>query len=306
MRLVPASECPSSEKERIWAECFGSSYFVEESDIVRLGVDDPLYQNELSWAIQDDSGEWNGFLEVKESPAKLYQVSNPGALHLHSFAFTNLAAGRKLLERLVEQSGNRELMFGRDHGHFWPGVPETWAVGRNVLSKFGFESFGGSENDVEANLDALRLRRYREVREAVASDHDGLEEFFLREFAGRWRIDGMEKFEENPKQLVVLELDNKIEGFAIIQDFRNSPTPIGGGVWRRVLGDSWGALGPIGNSQHLRGQGYGGMLLEGALATLKERHVTNCVIDWTTLVGFYGKFGFGVTRKYLGYKRLGQ
>lgn len=306
MRLVPATECPESEKERIWANCFGGSYLIEQSDLVRLGVDDSLYREDLSWAVRDDSSKWMGFLEVKSSPMGLYQVPNPDALHLHSFAFSDFEVGRMLLEKLVGQAGNHELMFGRDHGHFWPGVPENWTAGRAVLNEFGFKSFGGVENDVEANLDALRLRCYHEVREAVASDHDGLEEFFLREFAGRWRIDGMEKFGENPKQLVVLELNKKIEGFAVIQDFRHSTAPIGGGIWRGILGDTWGALGPIGNSLHLRGQGYGGMLLEGALAILKDRHVTNCVIDWTTLVGFYGKYGFGVTRKYVGYKRIGQ
>jgi predicted N-acetyltransferase YhbS len=60
----------------------------------------------------------------------------------------------------------------------------------------------------------------------------------------------------------------------------------------------WGQLGPIGVSQDTRGKGYGGALLDAGLRYLRDQGVRGCVIDWTDLVDFYGKFGFKPYRKY--------
>jgi predicted N-acetyltransferase YhbS len=61
----------------------------------------------------------------------------------------------------------------------------------------------------------------------------------------------------------------------------------------------WGQMGAIGVSADCRGSGYGAALLDGGLRTLRERGVDGCVIDWTTIVDFYGKFGFKLYREYL-------
>jgi len=60
----------------------------------------------------------------------------------------------------------------------------------------------------------------------------------------------------------------------------------------------WGQLGPIGVSKDARGKGYGGALLDAGLRYLRDQGVRGCVIDWTDLVDFYGKFGFKPYREY--------
>jgi predicted N-acetyltransferase YhbS len=60
----------------------------------------------------------------------------------------------------------------------------------------------------------------------------------------------------------------------------------------------WGQLGPIGVSKDVRGKGYGGALLDAGLGYLRDQGVRGCVIDWTDLVDFYGKFGFKPYREY--------
>jgi predicted N-acetyltransferase YhbS len=60
----------------------------------------------------------------------------------------------------------------------------------------------------------------------------------------------------------------------------------------------WGQLGPIGVSKDVRGKGYGGCLLDASLLHLHMRGIRGCVIDWTDLVNFYGKFGFKPYREY--------
>jgi GNAT superfamily N-acetyltransferase len=131
-----------------------------------------------------------------------------------------------------------------------------------------------------------------------SKDHDLLVDFLDREFPGRWKYDTLYKIRfEGPSCVFVLMVDGSVEGFALIQSAEHR-SPIGGGVWRSSLGASWGALGPIGISERLRGKGYGSALLGAALTELKHRGVQNAIIDWTNLVEFYGKHGFTPTRIY--------
>ena len=54
----------------------------------------------------------------------------------------------------------------------------------------------------------------------------------------------------------------------------------------------WGQAGSIGVSASLRGQGYGSYLLDASLRRLHDNGINGCVIDWTDLLHFYGRFGF--------------
>jgi len=60
----------------------------------------------------------------------------------------------------------------------------------------------------------------------------------------------------------------------------------------------WGHLGPIGISAAMRGSGYGAAVLDAGLRCLRDVGTAGCVIDWTDLVDFYGKFGFAIYRSY--------
>ena len=60
----------------------------------------------------------------------------------------------------------------------------------------------------------------------------------------------------------------------------------------------WGQLGPIGVSQGCRGAGYGAACWTRACAACAMPGVDGCVIDWTSLLDFYGKFGFQPYRQY--------
>ncbi|MEZ4581604.1 MAG: hypothetical protein R3A10_08195 [Caldilineaceae bacterium] len=47
-----------------------------------------------------------------------------------------------------------------------------------------------------------------------------------------------------------------------------------------------------------RGQGLETAVLDAGLRRLHNNGVNGCVIDWTDLVDFYGKFGFAPYRAY--------
>jgi predicted N-acetyltransferase YhbS len=51
-------------------------------------------------------------------------------------------------------------------------------------------------------------------------------------------------------------------------------------------------------SDRLRGEGLGRKLMHASLYELAQTGARECVIDWTTLVDFYARFGFQPFRSY--------
>ena len=90
----------------------------------------------------------------------------------------------------------------------------------------------------------------------------------------------------------------RIAGFATIHQ-RGDGALFGPRFWEGLLRPASGGLGPIGVVERLRGRGLGRALLAVALDTLHERGVRDCVVDWTTLLGYYGPFGFSPWKTYL-------
>lgn len=136
------------------------------------------------------------------------------------------------------------------------------------------------------------------LRPARPGDETALADFFAREFPGRWRYEFQEFLRERGRlsDYVLLCTERGIDGFARLT-FEHSERPLDRFYMHR-LPRPWGQLGPIGVSQDVRGKGYGGALLDAGLRYLREQGVRGCVIDWTDLVDFYGKFGFKPYREY--------
>lgn len=145
------------------------------------------------------------------------------------------------------------------------------------------------------------------TRIAVARSEDGqaLLAFLRREFPGRWRFD-FEEFRRAGGRLseyVLLWREEAgsapcVDGFCRIRRaWHHNVEPLDRYFMRR-LPRPWGQLGPIGVGQTSRGQGLGAALLDRGLRRLLAHGVRGCVIDWTTAVAFYGKFGFTPYREY--------
>ncbi len=171
----------------------------------------------------------------------------------------------------------------------------------------GFEVRAGGEYvwDVARDLGQYALETFRwnvsnalVIRPAQNGDEKALLEFFRREFPGRWRLK-FERFLYNGGRLsdwMILLTERGVDGFARLT-FEDSLQPLER-FYPQRLPRPWGQLGPIGASQDRRGQGYGSALLDASLLHLRERGVRGCVIDWTGLLEFYGKFGFKPYRQY--------
>jgi predicted N-acetyltransferase YhbS len=137
-----------------------------------------------------------------------------------------------------------------------------------------------------------------DARPVQPGEEDALLEFLGRAFPGRWEWECREFLREGGRSSDYLALwdANRVEGFCQLT-FEDSLRPLER-YHMHGLPRPWGQLGPIGVGREVRGRGYGAALLDTGLRRLRERGVDGCVIDWTSLLDFYGKFGFQPYRQY--------
>ena len=199
-------------------------------------------------------------------------------------------------EAWIGEQGARRVDLGGSFRPFFPGLPTTLGT-RPFFEQRGY-TFEYETWDVARDLSVgPEVRLYAPVRRenfrpAEAADVPALREFLIRTFPGRWRYEVEAFLGEggNPADIVILKLEERVEGFCWVT-FEDSHRPLERFYMHRWP-RPWGQLGPIGVSEACRGQGWGGRLLQAGLVYLQEQGVRGCVIDWTGLLDFYGKFGF--------------
>jgi len=162
--------------------------------------------------------------------------------------------------------------------------PYVWDVGRDLAgytSPACVKSTGG------------------EVRPGEPGQEEDLMRFLLAEFPGHWRVD-LEVLLQLGGRLsdyMLLWSERGVDGFCKLT-FGDSVQPIER-YYPYGLPQPWGQLGPIGVSADRRGWGYGAAIMDVGLRRLAEAGVKGCLIDWTSIVDFYARFGFAPHRQYL-------
>jgi GNAT superfamily N-acetyltransferase len=136
------------------------------------------------------------------------------------------------------------------------------------------------------------------VRPARPGDDSALLSFLRRAFPDRWRFEYQEYLREGGRisDYMILETARGIEGFCRLAFVDSIQPPAR--YYPQPLPQPWGQLGTIGVASDRRGHGYGAAVLDAGLRRLRDNGVRGCVIDWTELLDFYGKFGFKPYRQY--------
>lgn len=188
---------------------------------------------------------------------------------------------------------------------FAPGLPSALATA-GFFHRRGYapRSHGPVVWDVARDLRTYRTPAFvaatlsAQVRPARVGDEAALLAFFEREFGGRWFYEAREFLAGGGRisDFVVLFTPAGVDGFCWLT-FQDSARSIDRCFMAR-LPRPWGHLGPIGISAAMRGGGYGAAVLDGGLRYLHDAGIAGCVIDWTDLLDFYGKFGFATYRSY--------
>lgn len=288
-----------------------SSWNASHSAMWRLSLHDFEVQLKDELLLSEFCGHSDsGFVIAKRSPqGRLFPGAENETLIISAITDPSLLAG---LQEKAQKAGFSRLALGTDENHLLPGliVEEGWQLGdrlREAMLATGWEKGEHIQVDLERDLsdyelppfcnDAINANR-AEVRPAIAENEEALETFIEGTFPGRWNYDVMSKFRSGePHQIDLLFFEGEIVGFSYTQN-ESSQNPIGGARWRRDLGENWASLGPIGVSEKVRGRRLGHALLGSSLNRLAQEGARRTIIDWTTLVDFYGVHGFRVNRTY--------
>jgi GNAT superfamily N-acetyltransferase len=222
--------------------------------------------------------------------------------------YQNCGIGGGLLawaERWLAGHGCTRFRLGGSLRPFAPGLPSGMGSERFFRGR-GYDNrpTNGIDWDLVSDLrgytmpPGVRAGLPVHVRPAQPGDEEALLTFLRREFPGRWRFEAQEFLSGGGhiSDFALLLTANGVDGFCQLT-FEDSLRPLDRYFMHR-LPRPWGQLGPIGVSKGCRGMGYGAALLDAGLRRLRDDGVAGCVIDWTTLLEFYGKFGFRPYRRY--------
>ena len=308
MNRIPFERADFDELAEVWSSFYPTRFHVSAEMLRKNTVECAVFDWGASSILEQD-GRVIGFVAIKKSANPvLFHGPDKDQAHICALAFDDPATGCDLLaysKAVLRDRGVLKLVFGQDSRHFFPGCPTDFPKLGSFLTVQGFEE-GSLQVDLERDLidyepptGSLDDLKGAEIRSCRPDDVPALEEFLQRTFPGRWTFDTLHKVDQegNPSFVMGLFRDGACEGFALTQR-DGCHLPIGGAVWHKDLGHSWGSLGPIGVSTRVRGTGLGGALLAYGLKTLHEAGARRSIIDWTTLVEFYGKHGFEPTREY--------
>jgi predicted N-acetyltransferase YhbS len=208
----------------------------------------------------------------------------------------------------MEQSCT-SIVLGSSLRTFTPGLPAQLEAGsapffaaRGYTARPRGDRSWDMANDLRGYVSRYAGRMLEGApRAAIArpGDEDALLAYLRREFPGRWRYEAEEHLAEGGaiEDFVLLWTGDEVNGSC--QVTFESSARVMDRFFPHRLPRPWGQLGSIGVSAAHRGKGYGGLLLDTGLCYLRDRGVAGCVIDWTGLLDFYGKFGFRPYNEYL-------
>lgn len=220
-------------------------------------------------------------------------------------------------EAWLKEHGCQRMRLGGNLRPFFPGLPVSLKENLPFFEKRGFQSPASQpyEYDIARSLtdyqplypqtlslynsSAIRLSASPSVAPMQPGQESDLLEFLAREYPGRWEFEAREFVRNGGRSgdYLLLWVESRVEGFCRLT-LADSERPIER-FYPQRLPPPWGQFGPLGLSQAMRGRGLGGILIDAAALHLQSLGVAGCVIDWTTLVDFYGKFGFTVYNQYI-------
>ncbi len=209
----------------------------------------------------------------------------------------------------LKEQGSQVIYLGGSMRPFTPGLPTL--LEQDTTDDTFFIRRGFQRPDVNAYAwdMAHNLRSYQrlytppdpsaEVHPLKSTQQKELFHFLERNFPDRWLFEYQEHVKEGGRlsDYLLLWREDQVAGFCIIT-LPDSVRPLERYFPQR-LPRPWGQLGSIGIDNDLRGQGYGAFMIDEALLHLQALGVAGCVIDWTSLLGLYSKFGFTPYRRYL-------
>lgn len=264
----------------------------------------------LGFIIYKQHGTNSGLLPPDRS------IGNINSL-IVDFKYRNMGIGTKLLslcEKELKKVGVNHIEAGRDTFHFLPGVPTECVETLKFLQNRDFKEEYISRDlicDIK-NIEIEEIKNSRElkincdnrfvIQELTKKYENSLMEFFKNTFPGRWYgdINIFLNYGMDYRDIIIVIDKNKDKVIGFSHIFDKYSKVIGPSIyWRKLLGETFGGLGPIGIDNEYRKLGLGLTLLYKCIEIQKNRGVSKMCIDWTELLDFYGIFNFIPWKNYI-------
>jgi GNAT superfamily N-acetyltransferase len=208
-------------------------------------------------------------------------------------------------EDWLKERGCKRVRVGGNLRPFLPGLPYVMRENTVFFERYGYQS--PSAQPYEYDI-ARSLKDYKSIYPKPAhadllpmqpGEEHLLLEFLGREFPGRWAFEAKEFIKNGGRasDYLLLRVNGAVHGSCRLT-LSDSDHPIER-FYPQRLSPPWGQFGTLGLSKAVRGQGLGGYLIDAAALHMQSVGVDSCVIDWTSLVEFYAKFGFKIYNQYI-------
>jgi predicted N-acetyltransferase YhbS len=216
-------------------------------------------------------------------------------------------------ESWLREKGCKRIRIGGNLRPFLPGIPYVMREHAFFFERRGYQSPSHQpyEYDIARSLKEYQPIYSKPAHAALAPMLPGQEylllDFLHREYPGRWEFEAREFVKNGGRasDFLLLRFNERVEGFCRLT-LPDSERPIERFYPQRLL-QPWGQFGPLGLSEAVRGQGLGGYLIDAAAVHMQSLGVDGCVIDWTSLIDLYGKFGFTLYNQYISlFKTIGE
>ena len=309
LRVEPYSPAAAPHVTALWAAAAGSTFPLREPVLRQCLEANPSALPEdavLAW--EDDRLIGFGY-------AGLHRMTDPETAaflvrgHLQAVVVhpdrRRRGIGRRIAAMLAERIrayGAETVEAGGGMFYLWAGVPEDLAGALEFTEAIGFD-LANQSWDLRGNVTDLRIDAATTtslaaagaaVAPATSADRAALLAFLFGEFGGEWWHETRWFLDEggDPADLLLMRNSSgRIIGIARIHG--PATRPIGPPhFWAARRPPQSGGLGPIGVASELRGRGLGRALLVVALDRLRTRGTVDVVIDFTSLLGYYGPHGF--------------
>jgi ribosomal protein S18 acetylase RimI-like enzyme len=210
----------------------------------------------------------------------------------------------KLAENEIFKAGKSTIYVGRDYNNFFPGIPFDMKSSFEWFKNRGY-SLTSETNDlirkISCGTPKIDLPKIKyEVRLAGIQDQAKLYDFMQKNFPGRWFYETRDYFQNGgtgKEYLIMLDKD-KVIAFTRINDQTLEDKLINYNLTWRKRFSALGGIGPLGVDVDYRKINLGFHIVAEAVNILIDRKVSDIIIDWTSLMDFYRKFGFEVWKSY--------
>jgi GNAT superfamily N-acetyltransferase len=208
-------------------------------------------------------------------------------------------------ENWLREMKCKRIRIGGNLRPFVAGLPYAMHASVAFFEKFGYQSPSSQpyEYDIARSLKNYQPIYPKPVNTELTPMQPGEEplliDFLYREYPGRWEFEAREFLKNSGRvsDFLLLRIGENVVGFCRLT-LTDSERPIER-FYPQRLPQPWGQFGPLGLSKSVRGQGLGGYLIDAAAVHMQSLGVDGCIIDWTSLVDLYGKFGFKVYNQYI-------